>query len=124
MSDKVDAYIAGLDGWQAQSAQLLRREILAAGDLAEDFKWGHPMWSASGAVCLFKSFKSHMTLAFWRGAQMTDLDPRLEPSGGFQMAAIKLTGPDQITAEEVRRLVAAAIALNREHGDPMKMART
>ena len=29
MSDKVDAYIAGLDGWQAQSAQLLRREILA-----------------------------------------------------------------------------------------------
>lgn len=123
MSDKVDAYVAGLAGWQAQTAQLLRREILAAGDLAEDFKWGHPMWSAGGAVCLVKSFKSHMTLAFWRGAQMTSLDSRLEPSGGFQMAAIKLTGPGQISTDEIHRLVAAAIALNREHGDPMKMAK-
>lgn len=123
MSDKVDAYIAGLEGWQAQTAELLRREILAAGDLTEDFKWGHPMWSAGGAVCLFKAFKSHMTLAFWRGAQMTDLAPRLEPSGGFQMAAIKLTGPGQVSAPEIHRLVAAAIALNCEHGDPMKMAK-
>lgn len=122
MTDKVDAYIAGLDGWQADTAKLLRREIAAAGDLAEDFKWGHPMWSANGAVCLFKSFKNHMTLAFWRGAQLTDLDPRLEPGGSFNMAAIKLTGPDQITPDEVARLVAAAIALNREHGDPMKAA--
>ncbi|MBT9471641.1 MAG: DUF1801 domain-containing protein [Pseudomonadota bacterium] len=123
MSDKVDAYIAALDGWQADTAKLLRQQIAAAGDLAEDFKWGHPMWSAGGAVCLFKSFKSHMTFAFWRGAQLTDLDPRLEPGGSFNMAAIKLTGPDQITSNEVGRLVAAAIALNREHGDPMKTAR-
>lgn len=124
MSDKVDAYIAALDGWQAGTAKLLRQKIAAAGDLAEDFKWGHPMWSAGGAVCLFKSFKSHMTFAFWRGAQLTDLDPRLEPGGSFNMAAIKLTGPDQITPDEIARLVAAAIALNREHGDPMKAAKT
>ena len=124
MSDKVDAYLAALPDWQASALRLVRAEAQAAG-LSEDFKWGHPMWSsADGAVCLLKGFKTHMNLGFWRGAQMTDLDPRLEPSGGFQMAAIKLTGPDQITAEEVRRLVAAAIALNREHGDPMKMAKT
>lgn len=123
MSEKVDAYITGLDGWQVETARFLRSEILAAGELSEDFKWGHPMWSAGGAVCLVRGFKSYLALAFWRGAQMIDLDPRLEPSGSFKMATIKLTGPGQVTAEQVRRLVPAAIALNREHGDPMKMAK-
>lgn len=120
MSDKVDAYLATLPDWQQQTLQLVRREALAAG-LAEDFKWGHPMWSSpDGPVCLIKGFKAHMNLAFWRGAQMSALDPRLEPSGGSQMATIKLAGPDQATSEQVRRLIDAGAALNREHGDPMK----
>lgn len=120
MSDKVDAYLATLPDWQQDALKLVRAEALAAG-LAEDFKWGHPMWSSPhGAVCLMKGFKAHMNLAFWRGAQMTAADPRLEPSGGFQMATIKLTGPGQVGADEVRGLIDKGAALNAEHGDPMK----
>ena len=120
MSDKVDAYIAALPDWQAAAARTVRTEAHAAG-LAEEFKWGHPMWSsAHGAVCLIKSFKAHLNLAFWRGAQMRELDPRLAPSGGFQMATIKLTDPVELTAGQVRGLIEAAAALNAQHGDPMK----
>lgn len=120
MSDKVDAYLTTLPQWQQQALQNVRREALAAG-LTEDFKWGHPMWSSpDGAVCLIKGFKAHMNLAFWRGAQMTALDPRLEASGGAQMATIKLSAPDQVTPEQVRKLIDAGAALNRQHGDPMK----
>ena len=121
MTDKVDTYLAGLPDWQREAAGLVRASARAAG-LAEDFKWGHPMWSSTdGAVCLVKGFKAHMTLGFWRGAQMAELDVRLEPSGGFKMASIKLTGPGQLTPDEVDQLVEAGAALNAEHGDPLKM---
>lgn len=120
MTKAVDDYVAGLSGWQGDVVGDLRRAILAAGDLSETFKWGHPIWEAAGAVCLTKAHKAHVTLSFWRGQEMTDIEPRLEPTGGFRMASIKLTGPGQITAEQVGRLVVAAIALNREKGDPMK----
>ncbi len=120
MSDKVDAYLATLPDWQAAAARTIRTEAQAAG-LSEDFKWGHPMWSsADGAVCLVKGFKTHMNLAFWRGAQMTQLDARLAPSGGFQMATIKLTDPVELTSGQLRGLIEAGAALNAEHGDPMK----
>jgi hypothetical protein len=119
MSDKVDAYLAALPDWQA-AARTVRAEAQAAG-LSEDFKWGHPMWSsADGAVCLVKGFKSHMNLAFWRGAQMTELDARLTPSGGFQMATIKLTDPAELNPGQIRGLIEAGAALNAQHGDPMK----
>lgn len=120
MSDQVDAYLAALPDWQADALSIVRAEAQAAG-LSEDFKWGHPMWSsADGAVCLIKGFKTHMNLAFWRGAQITELDARLTPSGGFQMATIKLTDPLELTASQVRGLIEAGAALNAKHGDPMK----
>ena len=63
MSEKVDAYLAALPDWQAAAARTVRTEAHAAG-LAEEFKWGHPMWSsAHGAVCLIKSFKAHLVCA-------------------------------------------------------------
>lgn len=120
MSDQVDAYLAALPDWQAAALRTVRAEAQAAG-LSEDFKWGHPMWSsADGAVCLLKGFKTHMNLGFWRGAQMTALDARLAPSGGFHMATIKLTDPVELTAGQIRGLIEAGAALNTQHGDPMK----
>ena len=120
MAKTVDEYVAGLSGWQAEAVAALRRDILAAGGVTEAFKWGHPVYEAGGPVCLVKAHKAHVTFALWRGAEMTALEPRLEPSGSFQMASIKLDRPGQIGADQVGRLVAAGIALNREKGDPLK----
>ncbi len=120
MANKVDDYIARLDGWQAQVAAELRQQILAVGGVAETFKWGQPVYeSGQGPVCLIKAHKGHVTFGLWRGQQMADPDKRLIPMGSFKMADIKLKGPGEISAAEVRRLVEAGISLNEQHGDPL-----
>lgn len=120
LANKVDDYLADLSGWQAEVAATLRHGILAAGGVIEDFKWGHPVYEAGGPVCLFKAHKDHVTLGFWRGADMSGLEPRLVPHGSFQMASIKITKPSEIADADIAPLVAAGIKLNREKGDPLK----
>lgn len=124
MPGTVDDYIAGLSDWQAELAATLRGQILAAGDLNEAFKWGQPVYATGkGPVCFLKSGKADLLLGFWRGQQMTELDPRLAPFGSFRMAGIKLAGQGEIDEAQVRRLVVTGIALNERHGDPMKEAK-
>lgn len=124
MSNKVDDYIAGLPVWQASLASTLRRRVLGTG-LEEIFKWGQPVYGNDrGPVCFLKSGKSHLLLGFWRGQQMADMDDRLFPFGSYRMAGIKLTGPDEIDAGLVTRLVEAGVSLNARHGDPLKEPRT
>lgn len=123
MAKTVDDYIAGLAGWQKDVAEQLRRDILATGGLTETFQWGHPVYSHAGAVCLFRAHKSHLTLAFWRGQEMLALEPRLQPSGSFVMAGIKIEGAGEVSTETVQSLVRAGIALNQEKGDPLAQAR-
>ncbi|MDQ6436956.1 DUF1801 domain-containing protein [Mesorhizobium sp. LHD-90] len=120
MGRTVDDYVGSLAGWQAETVRTLRGTIMAVGGLSESVKWGHPVYEADGPVCLLKAHKSHVTLGFWRGAEMRDLHDRLEPHGSFLMASIKLQGSDAIDAARVGRLVAAGVALNRLKGDPTK----
>lgn len=120
MANRVDDYIAGLDGWQAEAAAALRRQILAVEGTTETFKWGQPVYeSEHGPVCLLKAHKNHLTLGFWRGQQMEDPEGRFAPVGSFRMADIKLRGAGEIAGDEVRRLVEAGVALNRQHGNPL-----
>lgn len=120
MAKTVDDYVAKLSGWQAETAIALRAAILAGGEVKEGLKWSHPFYDAGGPVCLFQAYPKHITLAFWRGADMLDLDNRLARSGSFEMAQMKLTGPNQIGADDIHKLVTAGVALNREKGDPLK----
>jgi len=123
MTRTVDEYIAALTGWQAVVATELRCHILDTGNVAEAFKWGHPVYEASGPVCLIKAHAGDVTFGFWRGALMTDLDARLVPHGGFEMASIKLKGPGEISAADIRRLVLAGVALNLERGNPLRLVK-
>ena len=67
-SKSVDAYVAGLEGWQAEAAQRLRDVIRsAAPSLAESIKWGQPVYEDSGPVCYFRTSTDHLTFGFWRG---------------------------------------------------------
>jgi hypothetical protein len=123
MSNSVNEYVAALSGWRAAVVTELRRSILDTRNVAETFKWGHPVYEAGGPVCLVKAHSGHVTLGFWRGALLTDLDARLVPHGGFEMASIKLKGPGEISPTDIRRLVLEAVALNLERGDPLRLAR-
>ena len=122
MAKTVDEYIAGVSGWQAEAVAALRADILAAGGVTEGFKWGHPIYeSAEGPVCLFKAHKAHVTFGLWRGAEMVDIDKRLEAGGSFAMASIKIEKPGEVSTGDVKRLVTKGVALNKEKGDPSKM---
>ncbi|WP_052201753.1 DUF1801 domain-containing protein [Ensifer sp. ZNC0028] len=121
MTKTVNDYIAGLSGVPADVAKRLHDAILAVGGLTDIVKWGHPVYDAGGAVCLLKGTKDSVTFGFWRGADMLDLDPRMEKGGGKgDMAYIRLRSTDDVDAAQVARLVARGIELNRLKGDPMK----
>ncbi|WDZ76937.1 DUF1801 domain-containing protein [Ensifer adhaerens] len=121
MTKTVNDYIAGLSGTPAEVAKRLHAALLAAGGLTDIVKWGHPVYEAGGTVCLLKGAKDHVTFGFWRGAEMLDVDPRLEKGGGKgDMAYIRVRSVDDVDDAQVARLVARGIELNRLKGDPMK----
>ncbi|KQY71138.1 hypothetical protein ASD52_05425 [Ensifer sp. Root142] len=121
MSKTVSDYIAGLSGTPAAVAKELHGAILAAGGTRDSVKWGHPIYEAGGPVCLIKAANDYVTLGFWRGADMLDLDPRLAKGGGKgDMAFIKVKATGEVDGAQVARLVAKGIALNAEKGDPFK----
>jgi hypothetical protein len=116
---KVDDYVEDFFGWHGEVATMLRDEIMAAGDVTVDFRWGHPVFESNGPVCLFKVHPDYVRLAFWRGTRMQDIEPRLMASGGREMADIKLTSPADITPSTIRLLVQTGMNLNRRYGDPL-----
>jgi len=121
MTKTVEDYIAGLSDVPGDVAKRLHAVLIAAGGLTDIVKWGHPIYEAGGPVCLFKGAKDHVTFGFWRGADMLDLDSRLEKGGGKgDMAYIRLRAIDDIDDGQVARLVAKGIELNRLKGDPMR----
>ncbi|MCO5245829.1 MAG: DUF1801 domain-containing protein [Anaerolineae bacterium] len=65
----VDAYIAGLDGWQREASTRLRSIVHAAApDARESIKWAQPVFESGGPLCYFKAFKNSLNLRLlaWR----------------------------------------------------------
>ncbi|MEX2303653.1 MAG: DUF1801 domain-containing protein [Bryobacterales bacterium] len=114
----VDDYIARFDGWRRQVLMQLRELIeSAAPQSTAAMKWSQPVWDDHGPFCFLRVNANHITLGFWRGADL--LAPRGFLEGeGDRMRHIKLTGPDLIRKKLVQELVRAAVKLNRAEGSP------
>ena len=54
----------------------------------------------------------------WRGQRLRHLEPRLKPGGKYEMATVELRGNDTFAPAMARQLVAEAVALNAQLGDP------
>ena len=114
----VEAYVAGLEGWQAEAGQRLREVIRsAAPSLVESIKWGQPVYEDGGPVCYFRSNADHITFGFWRGTELDDPDLRLEGEGD-RMKHIKIRGADEVTGEALAAWVRQGVDLNRRYGNP------
>src|SRR6478609_7949696 len=59
---------------------------------------------------------------FWRGQRLRHLEPRLKPGGKYEMATLELRGTDTVAPALARQLVAEAVALNAQLGDPTDVA--
>lgn len=120
MPASVDEYIARFDGWRRQVLLQLRELIeSAAPQSTSAMKWSQPVWDDHGPFCFLRVNANHITLGFWRGADL--LAPRGFLEGeGDRMRHIKLTGPDLIRKKLVQELVRGAVKLNRAEGSPTK----
>jgi hypothetical protein len=118
-----DAYVAGLSGWQRTCVERLRAAVRRAGPLEEAIKWGHLVYSANGPVALIRAEETRVLFGFWRGKRLVEIEPKLKPSGKYEMATIQMIeeGP-AISPAKATRLIRAARALNETLGDPTKDA--
>lgn len=115
-----DAYVEALSGWQRDYVAMLRAAIHKGGAFQESIKWTNLLFSSDGACLVIRAEKNRVILALFRGKRLMHLDPRIKPSGKFELANLIVTGPDKVEPALVTKLANEAAKLNAELGDPTK----
>ena len=118
-----DAYVNALRGWRRDCVETLRAAVRSAGTFDEMIKWGHLVYFANGPVALIRAEESRVLFGFWRGKRLVELEPRLKPSGKYEMATIAFKQGDPVSPAKAAHLMRAAIALNETMGDPTAAAK-
>ena len=119
-----DAYVEALSGWRRELVEQLRAVARKPKGVAETIKWGHLVYAHGGPAYLVRAEDERVLFGFWRGQRLRDIEPRLKPGGKYEMATLDLREGDAIATATARKLVAAAIELNRTLGDPASAAPT
>ena len=113
-----DAFVEELDGWRRDLVELLRTAVNAGAAFDEIIKWGNLGFVHNG-VCIVIHVEDHrVVLAFFRGKRLTGLEPRIKPSGKYELGNIVFFAGDGIEPEQVEALAREAGRLNDELGDP------
>lgn len=106
--------------WQAEVLTQLHELITRfAPDAEHGIKWSQPVYSSNGPFAFMRSAKKHVTLGFWRGAELDDPEGLLQGDGN-KMKHIKLMENAEIPVAAVESYVNQALTLNAEKGDPTK----
>ena len=113
-----DAYVERLSGWQRVTVQGLRAAVVASAKLDEVIKWGHLVYLSNGPLLLIRAEEHRVLFGFWRGQRLREIEGRLKPGGKYEMATVELRENEEISAGVVRRLVKAAVVLNKTLGNP------
>ena len=117
-----DAFIEELAGWKSDLVALLREAINGAAGLDEIIKWGNLVFVHHGPCVLIHVEDERVVLGFWRGKRLTALEPRIKPSGKYELGNIAFFAGDTIEPDSVAQLAREAARLNRELGDPTALA--
>ena len=115
-----EADLAALKGWRRELVDHLRDNVLAAAKLAEGIKYGNLFYTSNGPAVVIRAEDKRVLLAFFRGKRMREIEPRLKPSGKYELANIVLVEGDALAAGTIRKLAKEAVALNKRLGDPTK----
>ena len=118
-----DEYVARLSGWQRTCVENLRAAVHAAGDLEEEVKWGHLVYTSNGPVLLIRAEEQRVLFGFWRGKRLQSIEKRLKASGKYELANLVLQEGTTVSPAIARKLTKEAIALNKSLGDPRNAAK-
>lgn len=86
-------------------------------DLTESIKWNMICFSGRKLVCAISACRNHLGISFFRGTELREMMPTDLFSGGegnTSIQSIKVTAPDQLDAQTLRRLLHAAVALDAD----------
>jgi hypothetical protein len=115
-----EAYVEALTGWQRALVEGIRATVRKSTRLEESVEEGHLFYHSNGPALLICAEAERVLFSFWRGQQMRDIEPRLQPGGPNEMATVELREGDRIDPATVRRLVKKAMRLNAALGDPTR----
>jgi hypothetical protein len=112
----IDARIKELGDWRGEMLAQLRALIKQADPaVVEEWKWrGVPVWYHDGMLCTGETYKSVVKVTFAKGASLKDTSALFNSSlEGNTRRAIDFHEGDEIDKEAFKKLVRAALALNR-----------
>jgi hypothetical protein len=115
-SELIDARISELDDWRGQVLGRLRTLIREADpEVVEEWKWrGVPVWSHDGIICTGETYRNVVKMTFAKGAALEDPAHLFNASlEGNTRRAIDVHEGEGIDAGALKRLVQAAVALNK-----------
>ncbi|MBS0525629.1 MAG: DUF1801 domain-containing protein [Proteobacteria bacterium] len=112
----IDARIQELGDWRGKTLANVRALIKQADpDVVEAWKWrGVPVWEHDGIICTGESYKAVVKLTFARGASLDDPSKLFNSSlDGNVRRAIDIREDDELDEDAFRKLIRAAVALNK-----------
>ena len=115
-----DAFVAELDGWRAELVAMLRAAVNSGAAFDEIIKWGNLVFVHHGLCVLIHVDNHRVVFGFFRGKRLTALEPRIKPSGKYELGNIVFFEGDTIEAATVAALAGEAARLNDALGDPTK----
>lgn len=117
-SQEIDKFIKELTDWRGKWIKQFRALILkTAPEVAEDWKWGVPVWTYKGNVVASGVFKDHVKLNFFKGASLPD--PKKIFNAGLEAKAtraIDIAEGDKVDEAALKDLIRAAVDCNGSGG--------
>jgi hypothetical protein len=116
----VNQYMAKLSTFASPIAERLRSLIIeTAPHLEEAIRWNSPSYKGKLLVCGFAAFQKHVSLTFWRGAELDDPMGYLSHGQGqTPMRTAKYTSLDQLNEKMVKAWLKQAVKLD-DAGEPV-----
>jgi hypothetical protein len=112
----IDGRIKELGDWRGKTLARMRALIKdAEPDVVEEWKWrGVPVWYHDGMICTGETYKSVVKLTFAKGAALKDPAKLFNSSlEGNVRRAIDIHEGEEIDEDAFKKLIRAAVALNR-----------
>lgn len=117
----IDAYVKGA-GKLAPVAKSVRALVLKTATGCEEYvsPWKTPAFDSNGPLCVFVVQKEYVTLAFLRGAMLSDPEKLLEGKAKG-VRNLRLRSPEDVERPGVKKLIEEAVKLNRANPPSGKM---
>jgi hypothetical protein len=117
-----DAFVEEFSGWRRELVAMLRAALNAGATFDEIIKWGNLIFVHNGLAVLIHVEDHRVVFGFFRGKRLTGVEPRIKPSGKYELGNIVFFEGDTIEVGQVEALAREAARLNDELGDPTTIA--